>query len=72
MTTAVHGPLRDTQREARAWTPPLDIALLRARETLAEQQSANIHDDREMLDAAVTLETALRDLVAALDVEATR
>ncbi|MCY0961551.1 hypothetical protein [Streptomyces sp. H27-H5] len=72
MTTAVHDPLRSPDGDNGRWIPPLDIALDRAREILAEQQAANIYDDRAMLTAAVTLEIALRDLLGALDAEAGR
>ncbi|MCY0943558.1 hypothetical protein [Streptomyces antarcticus] len=72
MTTAVHDPLRAPEPDGTHWVPPLDIALEAARETLAEQQRANIYDDRAMLTAAVRLEIALRHLLAALDAEAAR
>ncbi|WP_413753052.1 hypothetical protein NRF20_20720 [Streptomyces sp. R-74717] len=65
----VHEPLHDTEKDAQAWVPPLDLALDLARATLAEQAGANIHDDRAMMSAAVHLEIRLRDLVAALDKE---
>ncbi|MEF2529152.1 MULTISPECIES: hypothetical protein [Streptomyces] len=69
-TTAGHEPLRYPKHDADRWVPPLDIALSRAREILADQQQANIYDDRAMLRAAVILEIGLRDLLAALDAEA--
>ncbi|MFD8882365.1 hypothetical protein ACFV0H_07555 [Streptomyces erythrochromogenes] len=72
MSVAVHEPLRTPEADASRWVPPLDIALDRARETLAEQQAANIHDDRAMLSAAVSLEIVLANLLAALDKEAGR
>lgn len=72
MTTAVHDPLRSPDGDTNRWIPPLDIALARARETLAEQQAANIYDDRAILTAAVTLEIVLGDLLAALDREASQ
>jgi hypothetical protein len=53
-----------------AWAPPLDIALRLAREDLAAQQGANIHDHHAMIRAAVTLEVRLRLLLAALDADA--
>ncbi|MGW2580646.1 hypothetical protein ACWCYZ_04780 [Streptomyces virginiae] len=65
-----HEPLHDPERDAERWTPPLDFAIERARDTLAQQQAANIYDDRAMLRAAVHLEIALHDLLAALDKEA--
>lgn len=67
-----HEPLRDPERDAERWVPPLDFAVERARDTLAQQQAANIYDDRAMLRAAVHLEIALHDLLAALDKEASR
>lgn len=70
--TAGHEPLRDPQTDTRRWVPPLDIAITRARETLAEQQAANIYDNDSMLRAAVHLEHALQALLAALDNEAAR
>ncbi|MFJ3978368.1 hypothetical protein [Streptomyces sp. NPDC090021] len=70
--TTDHSPLHDPERAAGQWTPPLDMALDLARETLAEQQQANIYDDRAMLGAAVALEIRLRNLLDALDAEAGR
>lgn len=67
MTTAAHSPLHDPEQAGGQWTPPLDLAIELARETLAEQQPANIYDDRAMLRAAVTLEIRLRNLLDALD-----
>ncbi|MEV6571848.1 hypothetical protein [Streptomyces sp. NPDC051577] len=72
MTTAVHDPLHDPERDIRDWTSPVDIALQSARHALAESASANIHDHNDMLRAAVGLDHALRSLVAALDAEAAR
>lgn len=66
MTTA-HSPLHDPERDEDQWIPPLDFALERARNVLAEQAGANIHDHRAVLTAAVTLDMALRALVAAHD-----
>ncbi|GGZ28562.1 hypothetical protein GCM10010387_22530 [Streptomyces inusitatus] len=71
-TSALHQPLHDPTRHTIGWTPPLDIALDLARKTLAEQENANIHDDRAMLSAAVRLEIRLRELLAALDAENAR
>jgi hypothetical protein len=53
-----------------AWVPPLSIALRLAREDLAVQQAANIHDRGAMVRAAVTLEVRLRQLLDALDADA--
>lgn len=57
-------------RPSDAYAPPLSTALRLAREDLAAQQGANIHDHDAMIRAAVTLETRLRLLVAALDADA--
>lgn len=54
-----------------AWVPPLSIALRLAREDLAVQQNANIHDREAMVRAAVTLEIRLRQLLDALDADRT-
>ncbi|MFJ4863419.1 hypothetical protein [Streptomyces sp. NPDC088748] len=72
MTSAVPTPLHDPQRDVNTWTPPLDIALHAARDTLARHAKADIHDHGDMLEAAAGLECALRLLVAALDAEAVR
>ena len=53
-----------------AYAPPLDLAVRLAREDLAVQQGANIHDREAMVQAAVTLEIRLRMLLAALDADA--
>lgn len=53
-----------------AFAPSLSSALLLARKDLAAQQGANIHDHDAMIRAAVTLETRLRLLLAALDADA--
>lgn len=58
-------------RPSDAYTPPLSSALLLAREDLAVQQGANIHDHQAMIRAAVTLEIRLRGLLAALDADGT-
>lgn len=52
-----------------AYVPPLSSALRLAREDLAVQQGANIHDHQAMVRAAVTLEIRLRGLLAALDAD---
>lgn len=56
-------------RPSDAVAPSLSSALRLAREDLAVQQAANIHDDHAMLRAAVVLETRLRLLLAALDAD---
>ncbi|MFE3786963.1 hypothetical protein [Streptomyces goshikiensis] len=71
MTTA-HSPLHDPERDSGRWVPPLDFALETARDALAKQAGANIHDHRATLTAAVVLDIALRSLVAALDRQASR
>jgi hypothetical protein len=52
-----------------AYAPPLDIAVRLAREELARQQGANIHDHTAMIRAAATLEVRLRLLLDALDAD---
>jgi hypothetical protein len=52
-----------------AYVPPLSTALRLAREDLAAQQGANIHDHQAMIQAAVMLEIRLRGLLAALDAD---
>ncbi|MFD9716708.1 hypothetical protein [Streptomyces sp. NPDC059076] len=54
------------------WVPPVDVALSRAREELALYGSASIHDHQAMMNAAISLDHVLRNLVAALDAEAGR
>jgi hypothetical protein len=56
-------------RLSDAYAPPLSTALKLAREDLAAQQAANIHDPHAMLRAAVVLEARLRLLLAALDAD---
>ncbi|MFD6972175.1 hypothetical protein [Streptomyces sp. NPDC059949] len=68
MSTRPVDPLYNPQNPG--WTPSFDVALDAAREVLAEQQAANIYDDRAMLTAAVRLEIALRHLLAAYDAKA--
>ncbi|WP_431997768.1 hypothetical protein [Streptomyces fungicidicus] len=60
-------PLGDP--DERAFVPPLPTAIDRARRVLAEKAQANIHDQDEMIRAAVGLHYVLRDLLAALDAE---
>lgn len=57
-------------RPSDAYAPPLSTALKLARQDLAAQQGANIHDHTAMVTAAVVLETRLRLLLAALDADA--
>jgi hypothetical protein len=71
-TRGIYKALFAPEHDAPVYVPPLDIALDVARQTLAETAAANIHDDRAMLTAAVSLDMALRRLVAALDKEAGR
>ncbi|MFI1394081.1 hypothetical protein [Streptomyces sp. NPDC020681] len=71
MTTS-YNPLHDPASDAHAWTPPLDVAIDRARKVLDEKAAANIHDRDEMIRAATGLEMVLRDLLNALDKEAGR
>ncbi|MET8401408.1 hypothetical protein [Streptomyces sp900116325] len=70
--TPAYTPLYDPATDGRAYVPPLDQAIDRARKVLDEKATANIHDTDEMLRAAVGLEMRLRSLVAALDKEAGR
>lgn len=56
-------------RPSDAYAPSLSSALRLAREDLAAQQGANIHDHDAMLRAAVTLEVRLRLLLAALEAD---
>lgn len=52
-----------------AYAPPLGLALRLARQDLAVQQDANIHDHTAMLAAATVLEMRLRLLLDALDAD---
>lgn len=56
-------------RPSDAHAAPLSVALRLAREDLAAQQGANVHDHEAMIRAAVTLEVRLRGLLAALDAD---
>lgn len=67
--TTGYTPLFDPETDGTVYVSPLDAALDRAREVLAEKASANIHDYNEMIRAAVGLEMRLRQLVNALDKE---
>jgi hypothetical protein len=60
-------PLHDPERDGHPIVPPLDKAIDRARKVLDEKAKANIHDRDAMIGAAVGLDFALRDLLAALD-----
>ncbi|MFD6421057.1 hypothetical protein [Streptomyces sp. NPDC060198] len=71
MSDAYH-PLFDPATDGDTWVPSLDMALELARDTLAMQATANIHDHNAMVRAAVALEDRLRTLVASLDKEAGR
>lgn len=56
-------------RPSDAYVPPLNVARRLAREDLAAQQGANIHDPMAMVRAAVALEIRLRQLLGALDAD---
>lgn len=60
-------PLHDPEKDRDPVVPPLAQAIARARKTLDEKATANIHDHDEMIRAAVGLEMRLRALLAALD-----
>lgn len=62
-------PLHDPARDARNWTPSLDLARDVARDALAKHEGADIHDHTAMLRAATALDFVLRDLLNALDKE---
>ncbi|AVZ72965.1 hypothetical protein SLUN_12950 [Streptomyces lunaelactis] len=64
---SAYDPLYDPAVDGIGWTPPLDIAITCARESLAKHQCANIHDHTEVLRAATALEFVLRDLLNAHD-----
>ena len=59
-------------RPSDTWVPPLSTALRLAREDLAVQQAANIHDHTAMVTAATTLEIRLRQVLAAVDADCAR
>ena len=59
-------------RPSDTWVPPLSIALRLAREDLATQQAANIHDHTAMVTAATVLEIRLRQVLDALDADSAR
>lgn len=56
-------------RPSDAYAPPLSTALRLAREGLAAQQDANIHDHTAMVKAATCLEFHLRQVLDALDAD---
>jgi hypothetical protein len=55
-----------------AYAPPLNIAVRLARQDLAVQQNANIHDHTAMIAAATVLEIRLRQVLDALDADSAR
>ncbi|MBB4984998.1 hypothetical protein [Streptomyces nymphaeiformis] len=65
-------PLFDPDRDGLGYIPPLDQAIERARETLAEKGSANLHDGDEMIRAAYGLAHVLASLLDALDADRAR
>jgi hypothetical protein len=64
-----HNPLYDPEAHAPIVGVPLETAIARAREALAEKGQANLHDRDEMIGAAYGLHHALHVLLAALDAE---
>ncbi|MFI9244174.1 hypothetical protein ACIGXF_16650 [Streptomyces sp. NPDC053086] len=62
-------PLHDPEKDAHVAVPPLQRAIDRAREVLAEKGQANIHDQDAMISAAYGLHYVLHGLLAALDAE---
>lgn len=62
-------PLCDPEKDLHVFVPPLETAIARAREVLAEKSTANIHVKDEMIRAAYSLGYVLTDLLAALDAE---
>ncbi|MEU3826480.1 hypothetical protein AB0F36_14345 [Streptomyces sp. NPDC029080] len=64
-----YSPLHDPEKDAHVGVPSLRQAIDRAREVLAEKSRANIHDQDEMIRAAVGLHWVLLDLLTALDAE---
>lgn len=64
-----HNPLYDPTADAPIVGVPLETAIARAREALAEKGQANLHDRDEMIRAAYGLHHALHVLLAALDTE---
>ncbi|WP_069743069.1 hypothetical protein [Streptomyces sp. EN23] len=70
-TSTAHQPLYAPERDS-TYVPTLGILLDCARDELAQYANANIYNAREMLSAAVSHHLRLRQLVAALDAEASR
>jgi hypothetical protein len=64
--------LFDPDRDGLGYVMPLDSAIQRARETLAEKGQANLHDRDEMIRAAYGLAHVLASLLAALDADQAR
>lgn len=64
-----YDPLHDPDKDAHVGVPPLQSAIARARNVLAEKGQANIHSKDEMIRAACGLHYVLLDLLAALDAE---
>lgn len=67
--TSYYDPLFGTDRDKHVYVPPLQRAIEKAREVLAEKATANIHDKDAMIRAAYGLGYVLTDLLAALDAE---
>ncbi|MFF4489450.1 hypothetical protein ACFY0F_23625 [Streptomyces sp. NPDC001544] len=67
--TASYTPLHDPEKDVHYGVPPLQQAIGQAWRVLDEKGRANIHDQDEMIRAAVGLHHVLRDLLAALDAE---
>lgn len=65
MVTA-YDPLYDPEHDAPA-AYSLDVEIATTRRILDETASLNIHSDRDMLHAAVALNTRLRTLLAAIE-----
>ena len=67
--TSSYDPLYNPERDAHVIVPPLERAIEKARDVLAEKAQANIHDRDAMIRAAYGLHYVLSDLLAALDAE---
>ncbi|MET9728444.1 hypothetical protein [Streptomyces zaomyceticus] len=65
-------PLFNPDRDGLGYIMPLDTAIRRARETLAEKGRANLHDRDEMIRAAYSLAHVLAALLDALDANQAR
>ncbi|MFD6324213.1 hypothetical protein ACFWOL_15385 [Streptomyces sp. NPDC058442] len=68
-STTSYDPLYDPEKDTHVVVPPLEYAITRARQVLAEKAQANIHDQNAMIRAASGLHYVLHDLLAALDAE---